>query len=77
MIVNIMRDDGTVETMTVEEYTRWACLVEAFHFIEEKAATLGVDLSKLIKPLAIDDYIKERYVSLIEDMRTEVRLGLL
>jgi hypothetical protein len=77
MQVEIVRKSGVVESMPVEDFTRWMCLMEAFHFIEEKARELKVDVEEMIKPLAIDDYIKERYPSMLHDVQCEVQLGLL
>lgn len=76
-MVDIQRQGGIVEQMTIEEFSRWMCLVEAFHFIEEKAKQLNVKTEDLIKPIAIDEYIKERYPSMLHDVQCEASLGLL
>ena len=75
MTVGIERKDGSVEEMSVTEFTRWMCLVEAFHFIEEKAKELNVNPDDLLKPLAIDAYIKERYDGMLHDCKCEIALG--
>ena len=75
--VAIARVDGSIEEMEINEFTRWMCLVEAFHFIEEKAKELKVDVEAMLKPLAIDNYIKERFLSMQHDVKVEVELGLL
>lgn len=78
MTVEIERNDGSIEEMSATEFTRWACLIEAFDFIREKAEQLGVDnLELLIKPNAIEKYIEERWVSMLHDVETEMRLGIL
>jgi hypothetical protein len=77
MTVGIARKDGSVEDMEVKEFTRWMCLVEAFHFIEEKAKELNVNSEDMLKPLAIDAYIKERYDGMLHDVTCEIKLGLL
>ena len=74
-MIELQKHDGTVENMTVEEFSRWMCLVEAFHFLEIKAEELKVDLSALIKPLAIKNYIKDRYDSMKHDVECELKLG--
>jgi hypothetical protein len=61
--------------MPIDEFTRWMCLVEAFHFIEEKAQDLKVNVDALLKPLAIEEYIKERYLSMRHDVGVEAKLG--
>jgi hypothetical protein len=75
--VSIEKQDGSMEEMGVEEFTRWMCLVEAFHFIEEKAKDLNVDWLDLLKPLAVETYIKARYDGMLHDVKCEVELGLL
>ena len=77
MEVNIVRRGGIVETMTVEEFSRWMCLVEAFHFIFEKGKELNIDPEKLIKPNAIITYIQERMPAMLSDVKTEVAMGIL
>lgn len=78
MTVVIERGDGSVEEFTSTEFTRWACLIEAFEFIRQKAEQIGVDnLELLIKPAAIEKYIEERAVSMIQDVETEIKMGIL
>ena len=74
MQVDIELANGTVESMSVEEFTRWMCLVEAFDILEKKATELSLDVNKLIKPLAVENFIKERYPSMLHDVECEVRL---
>jgi len=60
--------------MSLENYTRWLCLVEAIEFINQKANDSKLDLDKTdswIKPLAIQKYIKQRYPSLYHDFKIE------
>jgi hypothetical protein len=76
MIVAIERNDGSVEEMSAGEFTRWACMMEAFDFIQNRADQLG--LANIdIKPLAIEKYIEERSVSMLHDVQCEIKLGLL
>ena len=78
MTVAIERKNGSVETMSDTEFTRWACLIEAFDFIKEKAEQLGLDkLELLIKPAAIEKYVEERSISMLHDVQCEIKLGLL
>ena len=64
-----------VFNMTLTEFARWACLVEAFHFIQQKAEELEVNPINMIKPLAIEAYIKERYNAMLWDTQIEHQLG--
>lgn len=76
MIVKIERNDGSVEHMSETEFTRWACLVEAFDFIRERAEQLEIsNIDLLIKPAAIEKYMAERFVSMIHDVKCEIKLG--
>jgi hypothetical protein len=74
-MIEIKRNSGIVETMSVTEFSMWMCLMEAFHFINQKAEELNVDIDKLLKPLAIEEYIKERYESMLHDVRVEHSMG--
>jgi hypothetical protein len=74
-MINIKRKDGSTESMPIEEFSRWMCLVEALYFIEVKAKELKVDMNSMIKPLAIDMYIKERFEAMKHDIQCEHRLG--
>jgi hypothetical protein len=84
-MMEINRNDGSVENMTVETFARWMCLVEAFDFIEQKAKELKVDWVDMIKPLAIETYIHGnkfqgvdgRYLSMLHDVKCEHKLGLI
>lgn len=75
MQVEITRAGGNVETMSISEFTRWMCLVEAFDILGKKAEDLKLDVSSLIKPLAIENFIKERYPSMLHDVECELKLG--
>ena len=57
--------------LTLDEFTRWSCLVEAIQILNEKADEIGVELMEIIKPSAIETYITERYPSLRYDMGVE------
>jgi hypothetical protein len=71
--------------MSVDEFSRWMCLVEAFDFIEKKAQDLGVDPDDLLKPLAIEEYIHGsipkkfdgRFESMRHDVKCELEMGFL
>jgi len=74
-MITIQKKNGNSEEMSIDEFSRWMCLVEAFFFIEEKAKELKMDIGDLLKPLAIDVYIKERYDSMRHDIGCEFQLG--
>ena len=68
---------GKDEKMPIEEFARWMCLLEAFDFIEQKAAQLKVDVEDMIKPLAIEAYINERHPAMLADVKAEIKMGIL
>lgn len=74
-MVYIEKRDGSVEEMSIDEFSRWMCLAEAFYFIEEKAKELNVDMEKLLNPLAISEYVKERFDAMKHDVECEIKLG--
>jgi hypothetical protein len=75
--VKIEKRDGAIEEMSVDEFSRWMCLAEAFHFIEKKAEELNVDVEKMLKPLAIERYIIDRFPSMRHDVGVEIEMGLI
>jgi len=74
-MITIEKKNGEVVEMSTDEFSRWMCLAEAFFFIEEKAKELKIDVSTLLKPLAIDSYIKERFDAMRHDVGCEIELG--
>jgi hypothetical protein len=64
-----------MENMTLIEFSRWVCLIEAYDFILEKADEMGVDFLDFIKPIAIEKYIEERFPSVFHDISVEHELG--
>lgn len=76
-MIEIQKKDGSVEEMSLNEFSRWMCLVEAFFFIEKKAKELNVNIDKMLKPLAIEQYIKDRYEAMRHDIQVEISLGKL
>lgn len=77
MLIELNRKSGTTEYMSLDVFTRWLCLVEAFEFINNKADELNVDITNMLNANAIDNYIKERYHSMRHDVECEIKLGLL
>jgi hypothetical protein len=80
--VTIECDMGNVK-MSVDEFSRWMCLVEAFDFIEKKADLLKINPESLLKANAIEEYIHGsptknfggRYESMRHDVICELALG--
>jgi hypothetical protein len=69
--------DGQIN-MTKDCLVRWLCLMEAFHIIEKKSETLGVNLDKKdwVKPLAFEKYIQQRFESMKLDMEIDEKTGI-
>lgn len=77
MTIDIQKSDGSIYAMSIDEFTRWMCLMEAFHFINKKADELKIDIKTMLKPTAIDSYIKERFLSMKHDIQVEIKQGLI
>lgn len=75
--VTIKLKNGKVEKLTATQFARWVCLIEALEFIQNRANELNIDVEKIIKPVAIEHYIEERFISLIHDVTVEMETGLL
>lgn len=66
----------TVETktknhqLTVDEYSRWLCLLEALEHVNKKAAQMKLDLKDVdwVKPLSFQKYITERFDSMVDEV---------
>ena len=57
--------------LSVNEFVRWGCLLEAIELIENKATLLKIDINKSsewIKPVDLKKYIRERFNSLKDEM---------
>lgn len=71
---------GKQETMSIEEFTRWACLLEAVEISSNKCEELGIDPDKddcWVKPIAFQHYLDERYLSMLHDLTVEHAAGRL
>lgn len=75
--ITIERSNGIVEGMSSVSFARWACLVEALGFIQEKAEELKLDVDNFLKPVAIEHYIEERYPAMLHDVNVEIEAGIL
>jgi hypothetical protein len=69
--------DNTDKEMDIDEFTRWACLIEGLEYITKSAEQNNISLKddSWIKPLAIHKYIEERFHSMKHDIGMEVALG--
>jgi len=59
------------EEMTLDEYSRWLCLLEGVELVSKKAQEININVNtsmEWIKPLAFQKYIEERF----ESMKDEV-----
>ena len=77
--VSIKTRKGDQHVMSLECYTRWLCLMEGMDVIEQTAQKHKIDLDKradLIKPLALQKYVDERYHSMLHDVKVEESIDL-
>lgn len=73
-MITIDTKQGKID-MTLTEFARWACLIEAYYFINERAEELEINPIDMIKPLAIEKYIDERFHAMLYDVQMEYNLG--
>jgi adenylate kinase family enzyme len=59
------------ETLPIETYSRWLCLIEAIELVCNKAKQMKIDTANnidWIKPLAFQKYIDERHESMVDEI---------
>jgi hypothetical protein len=74
------RKNGPDIEMSLDEISRWACLLEGIEFVTKRNEELGIDSerdSEWIKPLAFQKYIDERFEAMRHDLKVETMLGRL
>lgn len=72
--INIKTKNGDAHDMSLESYARWLCLAEAFDYIEkgiEKRKGRDENIENVVKPIAIQKYIDERYHAMLHDVKVE------
>lgn len=69
--------NGSKKVMEFDELVRWACLIEGIDHISKACKTnnIGRENDCWIKPLAIQNYIEERFHSMKHDLKVESILG--
>tara|TARA_R110000764_G_scaffold66269_4_gene138221 strand:+ start:1848 stop:2090 length:243 start_codon:yes stop_codon:yes gene_type:complete len=75
--IKLNKKDGSTEYMEIDEFARWACLVEAISTVGEKLDEAGVpaDNGSWVKPLAFEKYIRERFHAMRADVIVEAAIG--
>ncbi len=73
-MITIKTKKGGVN-MSLTEFARWACLMEAYYFINQRAEELEVNPIDMLKPAAIEKYIDERFHAMLYDVRLEHESG--
>lgn len=75
--IKIQRKDNRVEEMSIDEFARWACLIEGIENVTKKGSELGISTENddWIKPLAFQKYIEERFHSMKHDLTVEAAMG--
>lgn len=59
------------ESLPLEVYSRWLCLIEAIELVCNKAKQMKIDTANnidWIKPLAFQKYIDERHESMVDEV---------
>lgn len=69
--------NGTTKVMEFDEFVRWMCLVEGLDVISRACdeRNLKANNDAWIKPLAIQNYIDERFHSMKHDLTVETLMG--
>lgn len=69
--------NGNKIDMTIDELTRWACLIEGIDRVASKYEELGesMETDDWVKPLAFQKYIEERFHSMKHDLTVEALMG--
>ena len=62
-------------TKDYSKLARWLCLFEAVNIISERADKLGHS-PDCLKPIPINKYIQERYLSVLKDVEYEFNNNL-
>lgn len=65
------------ESMDVETYVRWLCLLEGLGYISDKSKKINFDADRnlsWIKPKPLQRYIKERFPAMLHDFRIDENL---
>jgi hypothetical protein len=62
--------------MSMEEKARWMCLAEAISVVDQKMTDMQVDPDEIdwVNPIAFGKYIKERYHSMLYDLKCEIAI---
>lgn len=66
--INVTINSKTGETMTLYEFSRWNCLLEAVDIIDQKAKEINHNNNNWVKPIAIQKYIDERTPSMLHEI---------
>jgi ribosomal protein S18 len=69
----------SIVNMSIDQYSRWLCLIEAIDFIDKKCEEWGKNIEEIdwVKPVALQKYIDERFHSMKHDVTVEYDMGLL
>jgi len=72
------KKNETIE-MSRQTFARWLCLMEAFDLVDRKAQELEIDLedNDIVKPLAFEKYIDQRFEGMMLDLEYDERNNLL
>lgn len=67
--INLDLDPSRPDTrMSLYEFSRWNCLLEAVDIIDQKAHEINDNSDSWVKPIAIQKYIDERTPSMLHEL---------
>jgi len=68
--IKVPLKNGTAD-FTLDEYSRWLCLLEGVSIVSKKASDIGINVNtsmEWIKPLAFQKYLEERFESMKDEI---------
>lgn len=75
--IEIKRNDGSIEYMSIDELSRWVSLIESFNLIQEECEKRNLKPENYLNSKAIEGYISDRFNSVRSDLIKEYYMGLL
>jgi len=70
--------NNKTHVMTIQEMSRWACLVEGIEEVSKRSHILGINPNddSWVQPLAFKKYIDERYPAMLHDLTVEYNMSM-
>lgn len=75
-IIKFKLKNGKTHEMSIQEMSRWACLIEGIEEVSKRSNILGINPNDdtWVQPLAFKKYIDERYHAMLHDLTVEYNM---